>query len=531
MPNRRFNRREFMAKTLRWAAVPLVGGGLSSLLAGCAPSPAPASGGQHAISATPSAARTPDLEVELTAAPGEVQLLPGAPTGVWRYSGRVLKGDPASLEQIPGSYLGPTFRVKHGQWVRIHFVNQLPETSVVHWHGLLVPEAMDGHPMHAVGPGRTYTYEFEIRNRAGTYWYHPHPHGLTGPQVYNGLAGLFIVSDDEERTAGLPEGAYDVPLVLQDRTLNRDNQLMYLTGGMMDRMMGFYGDRILVNGQPDFVLPVEARPYRLRLLNGSNARIYKLGWEDGSPLTVIATDGGLLSKPTLRPYVTLAPAERAELWVDFTGRAPGSELRLQSLAFEGTGNGGVHGAAELTEGSEYTVLRVRVTSGSTSHPVLQARLSSIQQLAPEDAHNAANPRTFSLEMRGMLWTINGRTFEMKAVARDEEVALGATEVWEFVNRPGHMGMMAEEMAHPIHLHGVQFQVLERQVSPGYAAAWDSVRGGYVDDGWKDTVLVMPGERVRLIARFGEYPGLFLYHCHNLEHEDLGMMRNLRITAA
>ena len=182
--------------------------------------------------------------------------------------------------------------------------------------------------------------------------------------MYKGLAGLFLVSDDEEMAAGLPTGEYDIPLIIQDRTFDADNQLLYLPGGMMDQMMGFLGDHILVNGQSDYVLPVATRPYRLRLLNGSNSRIYKLGWEDGTPLTVIATDGGLLEKPVQRNYVTLAPAERAEFWVDFSGRPLGSELRLQSLALAGAEAGDMGmmmgRAPALPDGSEFTVLRVRV---------------------------------------------------------------------------------------------------------------------------------------------------------------------------
>ena len=173
-----------------------------------------------------------------------------------------------------------------------------------------------------------------MRNRAGTYWYHPHPHGITGPQVYSGLAGLFLVSDDEEKAAGLPTGEYDIPLVIQDRAFDNNNQLVYLSGQRMEQMTGFLGDWILVNGQPDFILPVATHAYRLRLLNGSNSRIYRLAWQDGSPLTVIGTDGGLLEKPVYRRYVMLGPGERLELWADFSKYPVGSETALVSLPFD-----------------------------------------------------------------------------------------------------------------------------------------------------------------------------------------------------
>lgn len=464
----------------------------------------------------------PDLELELRAVADQVSLFRGAATGVWRYRARVLQGNAAAVTTMPDSYLGPLIKVPRGTRIRVHFINQLPQPSVVHWHGLLVPEAMDGHPRHVVPPGGRYVYEFEVRNRAGTYWFHPHPHELTGPQVYGGLAGLFVVTDDEERALGLPDGAHDVALVIQDRSFDRDNQLRYVTGGagmggMMGRMTGFLGEQILVNGRPDYSFVAERQAYRLRLLNGSNARIYKLAWHDGTPMTVIGTDGGLLAAPAQRPYVTLAPAERIELWVDFSARAAGDTLMLQSLPFAAQG-----GAAP------FPVLQVRVGPGAAGAGRLPAQLARIAPLQPEQAGNDQHPRTIHVTAGGMRWGLNGRLFEMNEVASDEVVRLGATEVWQFVNEAS-MGMMGA-MPHPMHIHGVQFRVLDRRVHPGAAAAWRSLSAGFVDEGWKDTVLVMPGERVRLLLRFSDYPGMFLYHCHNLEHEDMGMMRNFLIKA-
>ena len=552
----------------------LSGGITAALLAGCttaepsagptpaaatsttAPSPtAPAAGGAAKptapVTVAPSkaaavAAAVPaDFEIGLTARQAQVKLFKGQPTQVWSYQGEVLAGDPQSLQALPDNYLGPIIRARKGQQVRVQFTNNMPEESIIHWHGLRVPDDMDGHPRYAIGPGETHDYEFSVVNRAGMYWYHPHPHGLTGPQVYGGLAGLFIVADDEEAALGLPSGEYDVPLVIQDRTFDANNQLVYLSGGggmgmNMDQMMGFLGDRILVNGRPDFVLPVATRPYRLRFLNGSNSRIYKLGWSDGTPLTVIATDGGLLSKPVQRPYVMLAPAERIELWVDFSGRKVGSELTLQSLEFVGVdsdrmpggssgGMGMMHGARALPNGVAFPVMKVRVERESKDRPALPAKLSEIKPYRLEDAVNGKQPRSFGITLNMMNWLINGRQFEMEAVAPDEIVKLNTLEAWEFVNKlnPGHM-MESMGMAHAMHLHAGQFQVLERQVLPELRAGWNSVKDGLVDEGWKDTVLLMPGERIKLLMKFEDYPGLFLYHCHNLEHEDSGMMRNFRI---
>jgi len=398
---------------------------------------------------------------------------------------------------------------------------------------------MDGHPRYAIAPGASYEYDFQVINRAGMYWFHPHPHGLTGPQVYYGLAGLFIVSDDEEASLGLPTGEYDLPLVIQDRTFDSQNQMVYLANGMMDQMIGFLGDTILVNGAPDAALDVKADAYRLRLLNGSNSRIYKLAWQDGTPLTVIATDGGLLEAPVTRDYITLAPGERVELWADFSGRTAGSQMRLVSLPFSGSSSGGgmmgggMMGGSSLPNGASFDIMSLKVGAKSAEAVPLPTSLATIGRHRAEDAVNRNNPRAFTLAMQGMIHTINGRLFEMDAVARDEIVQLGDLEIWEFANLEGGeggmgMGMMNMEMPHPMHIHGVQFQVLRRQITRGYESAYQALSAGFVDDGWKDTVLVMPGEKVQVLVRFEKYAGTYLYHCHNLEHGDAGMMRNYKI---
>ncbi len=477
----------------------------------------------------------PDIELQLSAVRTRVRLFSGRKTNVFSYQGRLLKGPASALQTIPGSYLGPVIRVRPGQKIRVHFHNRLAEESIIHWHGLHIPETMDGHPRYAVGPGKSYVYEFEVKNRAGTYWFHPHPHEKTGRQVYGGLAGLFIVSDDEEQALRLPAGKYDIPLVIQDRRFNHDNQLVYLTH-MMDRMMGFKGDRILVNGQADFVLPVETRPYRLRLLNGSNSRIYKLAWSDNSPFTVIGTDGGLLAGPVTRKTLTLAPAERIELWVDFSDRKTGTEILLNALPFDDgspmgrMGMMGMMGSRQSGQKRGFTVMKVRVTDKVTHKHTLPTVLSKIGTPDTKAAVNADAPRRFDLTMAHMQWGINHRTFSMNQVARNEIVRLGTRELWEFrnVEAMGMMGMRGG-MPHPVHVHGLQFRIVERSNVLRDKSAWNSIRTGYVDEGWKDSFLVMPGERVRLLLEFTDYKGKFLYHCHNLEHEDMGMMRNYLVS--
>lgn len=520
------------------------------LLMGSATAAAIAAAGLPLHAATVRASDPVDVHIELRAEPALVSIRSGQPTRVWRYRGKLLSGPAGALEILEDTYLGPIIRVRRGQRVRIDFVNGLPESSIIHWHGLHVPENMDGHPRYAIAPGERYVYEFTVDNRAGTYWFHPHPHGRTGKQVYAGLAGLFLVSDDEEAGLGLPSGAQDLPLVIQDRNFDANNQFKYLGGGggeggmmgggmmgggmgsMMAGMMGVLGDQILVNGRVGAKLEVGRRAHRLRLLNGSNTRTLKLAWSDGTPLSVIGTDGGLLAAPVQRGYVMLAPAERVELWVDFGHWAPGTQRVLRSLAFEGgIPSGGMMGGAgnQLPDGAAFDICRFQVGSGTATGEKLPQRLAKIALPEPRLAINAAQPKVFEVTMGMMTWGINGRGFDMLGTTAMETVKLNTQEIWEFRN-DGRGSMMGMNMPHAIHVHGLQFRVLERTVSAEFSAEYASVNKGLVDDGWKDTVLLMPGERIRILLRFADHTGLFLYHCHMLEHEDSGLMRNYRVVA-
>ncbi|GMU84505.1 MAG: periplasmic cell division protein (SufI) [Planctomycetota bacterium] len=496
----------------------------------------------------------PTLDLRLRARAAETQIFDGAATRTLGYEPELISGDSTRLAPIAGSYLGPIIRARTGDRLRIRLQNDLNEATIIHWHGMRVPANQDGHPTAAVGPGKEYVYEFEVRDRAGTYWFHPHTHGTTASQVYSGLAGLLLVSDDEEAAAGLPGGDHDIPLIIQDRSFDADNQLVYPphAGQMMD---GFLGDQVLVNGQPSYQLNVATQVYRLRLVNGSNSRTYKLAWSDGTPLVAIATDGGLLETPVERQYVTLGPGERIEAWADFSGRSVGTQLTLESLAFSGTDigmngvmsvglgggmGGGMKATTETTQaisgqlnGAPLTVMRVVVDRTEPETLVRPTTLSTFAKYRIEDAVNADSPRRFSVTMSmamgmgmgtmGMSWGFNGRQFSETGVAANEVIPFDQLELWELVNETSPMAMN-----HPIHIHGAQFQVIGRSVNDAFMTGWESVRGGYVDEGWKDTVLLMPGERVRLLIRFGDFAGTYVYHCHNLEHSDSGMMRNLRI---
>lgn len=481
----------------------------------------------------------PDAEIALTATEKWVQILPGAPTRVWSYESQFLGGSGLTMQTVPGSYLGPILRVQSGTKLRLLLHNNLAEDTVLHPHGLRVPEDCDGQPMQAIGPGMTKVYEFQVIDPAGPHWFHPHPHMRTAEQVLMGLAGLFHVWDPAEEVAvpGASTGANDLPVIIQDRVFDGNNQFVY----QPNNMWGFLGDRILVNGKPNTVFSLEPRAYRLRVLNGSNARTYKLAWSNGMPLQVIGTDGGLLPAVATRSYVMLMPGERVDLWADFTQLAR-KQVILRSLSFDpgmgmgggggggmgggggggGMGGGGGHGGGgmgpSLPMGAQFDVLTVNVGRRAAVKPVLGPLPPLSVRYDGSNVPNYYAPRPFTLEMHQMVWTINGRVYEMEAVAEDEMVYCGETMAWEWINN--------SPIPHPMHVHNVQFQVVQR--TPPATSSYATINQGLVDSGWKDTVLVWPGERVKIAMKFEPYMGMYMYHCHILEHEDMTMMRNYMI---
>lgn len=547
----------------------------------------------------------PDVEFELLCKTADVSILQGKKTRVMQYVGKMLHGPENTLVELPGSYLGPIFNFQKGQKVRIRLQNALSEPTVAHWHGLHVPADVDGHPMAAIDPGQELVYEFEVLNRAGMHIYHPHPHEQTAKQVYHGLAGAILVNDDEEAALGLPSGKYELPVVIQDRLFDHDNQLIYVRH-MRDRMMGFYGDRILVNGYDAFKVDVDSRAYRLRIMNGSNARIYKLAWSNGMPLTVLGVDGGLLERPAIKNYVMLAPGERLDVWADFSGIAEGVEVTLRSLPFSGAlpRMGMMMHGGKLPMGSDYPIFTAKITRKVSDSPNLPTQLSSFKHYTLDDVANPDKPVPLGITEGHMAMLLNGRPYAYNDVLPFERIPVNTVQLMEVFHahgsghsqteanneanesqqgqhgggmrhgmmgggmggmggmRHGMMGGMGQDgegmqggmqhggqgggmmgmgggmggggmgmmmsMAHPIHLHGQQFQIISRSIDMDDNDDYATVRDGYIDSGLKDTVLVMPGERVRIIKPFGDFKGLFMYHCHNLEHEDMGMMREFEI---
>jgi FtsP/CotA-like multicopper oxidase with cupredoxin domain len=279
---------------------------------------------------------------------------------------------------------------------------------------------------------------------------------------------------------------------------------------------------------------VDAAWHRVRLLNGSNARIYKLAWSRDVQMAVIGGDGGLLETPLHQQALTLAPGQRADLLLDLTGLAVGTDVHLESQAFAeadagvvgmmGMRGGGMMGMmggrSNVPNGTPLRVMTLRTRARQGAAFRVPERLSSFDAAW---APRAGVPiRRVPLTFQRMTWSLDGRTFDMADVAPEETVAAGSTQIWEFVNLTNPMGM---EAAHPIHMHGRQFRVIGRTSGRGT----NTLRAGIVDGGWRDTVLVLPGETVRVQVPFTRHPGLYLYHCHILEHEDMGMMRNFRVT--
>ena len=490
---------------------------------------------------------TAPLKIRATAA--SFPLLPGpasqAPSPFLLYQ----------TEHAGQAYQNPILRIESGARFTASLDNALTEPTIIHWHGLHTPAKMDGHPSDTVPPGARYDYDFTVRNRGGTYWYHTHAHELTAKQAYNGLASFFLVDDEDQRKLAkaldLKLGVTDLPLVIQDKQFDAQGKLVYRPNAH-ESMMGWLGDIVLANLTPNAVHAVTPRTVRLRLLNGSNARIYRLAFvrnDTALPFTVIGTDGGLIERPETVTDAFLAPGERLDVLFDAAQAQPGDTVFLKSLAFDpmenegaASASGGMTGmtgmssrdhqgmgqmmagmsTSRLPLGAAFNVLKLSVTAGDRAVTTLPTVLSEIKPIRTEGALE----RKIDLSMEHMRFLINGFTFRMEEIAF--EVKRGAVEIWRISNP-------AVGMPHPMHIHGFSFQVLERLNSPPQWSAMARFgKGRAVSDlGWKDTVLVWPGETVRIAIDFAhDFPGsqTYVFHCHNLEHEDAGMMINFRVQA-
>ena len=414
---------------------------------------------------------------------------------------------------IDAPYLGPTLEMRRGEWVQFHIDNKLAEGATVHWHGFELPAAADGGPHQLIRPGERWRPSFQVRQRASLYWYHSHLERGAGPQVYAGLAAPIYVRDDEEERLDLPSdyGVDDIPLIVQDRVIDGSGRLVYPLS-MHARMMGVRGSRIFVNGTENAVFDAQTGQLRLRILNGSNARLYDLSLEGDRSMQLIASDGGLLDRPHIVRSVRLAPGERAQVIIDLSeGRplrllASSPENAMDMMGGRGMMGGGMTGRGDSGDASAdvFQILDIRPAS-SAQRIRVPTQLAS---LAPTDPSSAVRTRRFVLDM-GMMgggMSINGAAMDMNVI--NERVPVGQWEIWEIAN--------ASMMAHPFHIHNVQFRVIDR----------DGRAPPPLETSLKDTVIVNPREQVRLLLRFEEHtdPDLpYMYHCHILEHEDAGMM--------
>ncbi|WP_162099668.1 multicopper oxidase family protein [Veillonella sp. R32] len=394
-----------------------------------------------------------------------------------------------------GSVLGPVLSLKRGDRVSIQLKNTLLEDTTFHWHGLVVPSDVDGGPHHPLAAnGGTGQIDFTVNQGASTAWFHPHAMGTTASQVYQGLAGLIRIEDEALDGLHLPYtyGVDDIPVVLQDRNFTDDNQWQYGADYEAD---GVYGDTLLVNGTINPYLKVTSNLIRLRVLNGSNARNYLLALNNGATMQQIATDSGLLNSPVTLSALTLVPGERAEIVLDFSKY----EGLLPKL---------------VTEDGTVVLDFKRGAMGDMGATLPQWQRTEGTTLTTANWQAAmAAKADKTVVMAGMAndVTINGKKFSMDRI--DLTSQLGSTEIWDITNADSAMmGMM-----HPFHIHGVQFEVVSRNgkaVTPK-------------ERGLKDTIQVNPGETVRIKVHFTE-PGVFMVHCHILEHEENGMMIQLLV---
>ncbi len=440
----------------------------------------------------------------LTQQLGTMEFLPGMQTATWGYNGQ---------------YLGPTLMLRKGDQVSLRVTNNIGVMSTTHWHGMHVPAIMDGGPHQRIEPGETWNASFEVMNRASTYWYHPHPHAMlsqgvifdpesTGYQVYQGLAGMMIIEDDVSDTLALPRsyGVDDIPLIIQDRPFNDDGSLLHFPDNFNPATDPALrkGDHFFVNGVESAVLNVGAQVIRLRILNASNTRIYNLGFSDNRTFHQVVSDGGFLAQPVSMTRLLLAPAERAEILVDMSSDE-GQSLQLRS--FNG-GNGTTYVPTRLQDPfdtADFDLLELQVVTASVGAVLsIPSSLTAVDRIPEEEAVNTISPRPFELQANP--FGINGKRMDMNII--DQRITLGDTEIWEVTN--------PNVQAHPFHVHGDSFQILTRDGVPAPAN----------EMGWKDVVLVRPFETVRIIKRFHDFAdpdNPYMYHCHILEHEDVGMM--------
>lgn len=388
-----------------------------------------------------------------------------------------------------GSFLGPVIQVNEGETVTFRTKNELTEPTTFHWHGVDIPGEGDGGPHQLLESGETKDVKFTVSQGASTLWFHPHPVGATAKQVYDGLAGLIYIEDENSKNLNLPKeyGVNDFPLVFQDRVFTDEKQLNYQAVSNND---GTIGDTLLVNGTLNPKLTIGKEKVRLRLLNGSNARNYTFKLNTGDDFQQIASDGGLLNKPNEMNEITLTPGERAEIIVDFSKYDSESEIVL------------------LNE-DDAILLRFIVDEQNGDSMEIPQNLNGYA--VTEAEKNLSVTKKLELFGMGKMVYINGKKFNMNRI--DFSQKQDETEIWEIYNKPDPMG----GMIHPFHIHGTQFKVV----------SIDGMEPPVNLQGWKDAISIEPGQAVKLAVKFN-HKGVYMFHCHILEHEENGMMGQVEV---
>ena len=410
---------------------------------------------------------------QLTMAEKRVQIFPGLST---------------TLRTFNGEFPGPTIKARRGEPIVVVQRNNLTVPAAVHLHGAHVPRASDGHPMDTIAPGGSRTYRYPNDQRGSLLWYHDHAHHMEAENVYRGLSGLYLLTDDYEEGLPLPKGDYDIPLAIRGAEFNADGGLIYNPDPSPDTAT------TLVNGRPAPYFRVAARKYRFRIANISNERTFTLALRDGAQLVQIGSDGGLLAAPVPTAVVALRASERADVIIDFSRYPVGSQVFLDNTTATVDGNADV---------IRFDVVR---TAPDPS------RIPDHFQPLPEYGNPVVQREfTLSYDAQNGIFLINGKPFDENRV--DIKPKRGTTEVWTIRNP-----LTAIPIPHTFHTHLQQFRVLDRNGAPPTA----------VEAGLKDTVAVPAGDTVRIKIQFTKYTGRYVYHCHMMEHSGHSMMGQMEI---